>query len=93
MKIALAQLNYRIGDFDKNLQKMKIAVHRASEPNVVAVTSKSMTWLVKQLNLNTFELPFETKPILFEMTYHKKYKNDQLFKQVINDIKHRLRNH
>jgi len=33
MKIALAQLNYHIGNFDINLQKMKIKVHMAKDQN------------------------------------------------------------
>jgi len=33
MKIAVSQLNYHIGNFDKNLQKMKMAVHRAKDQN------------------------------------------------------------
>jgi NAD+ synthase (glutamine-hydrolysing) len=31
MKIALAQLNYRIGDFDGNTSKIKASIHRAKE--------------------------------------------------------------
>jgi len=33
MKIALAQLNYHIGNFEKNLQKMKTYVHLATDQN------------------------------------------------------------
>ncbi len=63
------------------------AIIAANRTNSVTVTTSSLVSFAKQLGMVSFDLPFETKPISLEMTYHNRYKNDPLFKRVIEDIK------
>ncbi|HCE2814404.1 TPA: LysR family transcriptional regulator [Vibrio parahaemolyticus] len=71
-----------------SVSSMIIAAKRA---NAVGIISSSMKWLVEDIGMKTFELPFETKRLTYEATYHKKYKNDLLFKTTLLEIKMRLK--
>ncbi|GAM59921.1 transcriptional regulator [Vibrio ishigakensis] len=50
------------------------AIIAANRTNSVTVTTSSLVPFAKQLGMVSFDLPFETKPISLEMTYHNRYK-------------------
>ncbi|WP_261817535.1 LysR family transcriptional regulator [Vibrio gallicus] len=67
------------------------AIIAANKTNSVTVTTRSLIPFAEQLGMVAFELPFEAKSIGVKLTYHKRYKNDPLFKSIIANIKQVLK--